>query len=335
MPELRKDPIIDRWALIAEDRARRPNEFRREGDGKDTPTSERCPFCFGNEADTPAAVYEKLDDQGRWTVRVVPNKYPAVTEEAEDSGQETGYGNQSLLVCHPASGVHEVIIESPRHIVRIAELGVHQLADVLAAWRARIAHWRRDGRFVCPVLFKNVGLRSGASLAHVHSQLMVLPHVPRGLSRELTAATDYFDRNESCIYCDLIAGERDAESRIVFDDDHFIAFAAFAGRQAYETWLLPTQHAADFDAINDNLLAHLAQSIYRLILAIETIQERPAYNLILHTKPFDINVSDRYHWHVELVPRNAQFAGFEIGSEEFIQSVSPERAAVTLRNVLN
>jgi UDPglucose--hexose-1-phosphate uridylyltransferase len=122
---------------------------------------------------------------------------------------------------------------------------------------------------------------------------------------------------------------------MVFDEHGFVAFTAYAGRQAYETWLLPSQHAADFDALADDELVWLARMLRRLLAGIEIIGQSLAYNMILHTSPFDRIAGDRYHWHFELVPRDAQFAGFELGSEEFINSVAPERAAATLRKVVD
>jgi len=332
VPEIRKDPIVGRSVIIAEARGARPDDFASQSFAEksgDDHSRRACPFCIGNEEATPPAVFEQTAACGEWTIRVVPNRYPAVTLLEDSFAVDSALGAPDAVA--PALGSHEVIVESPRHIQWVREMTESQWARVLRAWQSRIKHWRADGRFVAPLLFKNVGAAAGASIAHAHSQLIVLPKAPRSIAAEVEAARAFSATRDACIFCDLIERERSANRRIVFDEGPFVAFTAFAGRQPYETWLLPTTHAASFDVLANDELEKLAAILRWLIAQIETTRNLSSYNLILHTAPFDTPAKDRYHWHFELIPRSARFAGLELGGETHINTVAPEHAAAFFR----
>jgi len=252
---------------------------------------------------------------------VVPNKFPAF-EDVEDS---------DLTV---ASGVHEVIIESPWHTTEFTELSPAQIGRVLTMWRDRIATHRRVGRYKHALLFKNAGRAAGASLPHVHSQLAVLPEPPPLVRDELQAAATTYDETARCAFCRVIEDEIAAPPRVVTHGEHYIVIAAYAARQPYELWLLPTNHVAAFDKTSDGKIDNLAVLFAQLLQAIRHTLPHCAYNLILHTAPFDTHYDDRYHWHIEIVPRIAQLAGFELGGGQFINPVAPECAAENLREKL-
>jgi UDPglucose--hexose-1-phosphate uridylyltransferase len=322
MTELRIDPIGGRRVYIAEDRAGRPNDFAASehlaADVRDDDAAAvaACPFCAGNEAATPHELATVVDQRGDWLLRVVPNKFPAMSLAAGADG---------------AVGVHEVIIESPRHVQAVLELSVEQLATVLTAYRDRLRHWAADGRMAHGLIFKNSGRAAGASLRHVHSQLVATPYVPEAVQRELDSSAEFFARQGKCIFCDLIQREIAAGERIVRREGGLAAIAAFAGRQPLETWILPEAHAARFDQTADADLAKLAAMLHGTLRALDAVIPGAAYNLILHTGPFGSAAAASYHWHWEIVPRVAQLAGFELGTGVYINPVSPEQAARRLR----
>jgi UDPglucose--hexose-1-phosphate uridylyltransferase len=321
MPELRIDPICGRYVYIAEDRAGRPNDFvKSPGDAVAKRARQyHCPFCAGHEAATPDASATVLDAAGRWQVRVVPNKYPAVALDG---------------VAPPALGAHEVIIESPRHLADVVELDATEFAAVLGVYRDRLRHWVGDDRLRHAVIFKNSGSAAGASLEHVHSQLIALPHVPAAVQAEIDGAERFHAARGRCAYCDLIQREVDAGDRLVKQSHGYVAMCAYAGRQPYETWILPEEHAARFDMLEDGALFGLALLLQDVLRRLYAQADRLAYNLILHTGPFDAAHAAAFHWHWELIPRSSQLAGFELGAGAYINPVSPERAAQNLRNAI-
>jgi UDPglucose--hexose-1-phosphate uridylyltransferase len=323
MPELRIDPIVGRRVYVAEDRAGRPNDYVVEPLRGSNPASERpvpmstCFFCAGNETHTPVETAAVLDDRGRWRVRVVPNKYPAVTVDAQSSN---------------AFGAHEVIIESPEHLLGLVDLDAEQLAVILTVYRDRLAYWAADGRFKHAVLFKNSGYDAGASLEHLHSQLVALPYVPAAVQAELNGAAAYRKQHGRCVFCDLLDREQKTAERIVSQAAGYVAVAAYAPRQPYETWILPRRHTARFDRLPDDDLAEQAKVLHDLLRRLNVVSPGAPYNLLLHTGPFD--GGDSFHWHWELVPRLTHEAGLEWGGGVYITPLSPERAAKYLREAI-
>lgn len=322
MSELRVDPVCGRCVYIAEDRAGRPNDFAAAA-GKSAPStlladrSASCPFCAGHEAATPDALAEVRDAEGPWQVRVVPNKYPAVASRAG---------------AHAPLGVHEVIIESPDHVAEVVDLAPAQFATILGVYRDRLRHWSDSGAFRHGIVFKNSGSAAGASIEHVHSQFIALPYVPELVQTELASAERFYVEARSCLFCELVEREQLAGERLVLRRDGYVAFCAYAGRQPFETWILPDRHAARFEMTSDDELAALASVLQDLLRRLHAQTDSLAYNLMLHTAPWDGGHDASYHWHWELVPRSSQLAGFELGAGVYINPVSPERAAQNLRN---
>ncbi|NOY30794.1 MAG: galactose-1-phosphate uridylyltransferase [Planctomycetes bacterium] len=324
MPELRIDPIAGRKVLIAEDRAGRPNDFESAG-------ASSCPFCAGHEQRTPRSLLEISDGQGGWQVRVIPNLYPAVSLDCDKISNDSSFqasGSQ------PAYGTHEVIVESPRHIQDITELSTEELAQVLLVYRDRLQHWSEEKSIQHATVFKNVGRVAGASLEHIHSQLVALPFVPEVIANEIRGAKQFYERKGTCIFCRLLQEELEQGERLVGEEGPFVAFCAYAGRQPFETWVLPKQHASHFKQLTDDEAHSLASLLQQVVCRLQTQLKPLSYNLILHTAPFGDQTPDSYHWHLEIIPRTAQLAGFEWGAGVHINSLLPERAAKLLREAI-
>jgi UDPglucose--hexose-1-phosphate uridylyltransferase len=336
MPQLRIDPVCGRRVYVAEERAGRPNDYAVASAPPPPPAApshEACPFCAGHEAATPHESAVTLDARGNWRVRVVPNKYPAVSPTASAVVETAGVRMHDSTA---AFGAHEVIIETPDHVTELAELGADQLAVVLAMYRDRLRHWSTDGRLRHATVFKNSGFAAGASLTHIHSQLVALPYVPPAVQAELEGAARWQAVHGQCVFCEIFERERNGGPRLVLEQSGFVAICPYAARQPFEIWVLPTRHAARFEQLDDAGLGPLAAILQELTRRLATQCRRRgyplAYNLILHTSPFDDSHAAAYHWHWELIPRTTHLAGLEWGAGVFINPVSPERAAQELRD---
>src|SRR5918911_969002 len=220
MPELRKDPIVGRWVIIATDRARRPVAPKAEA----LPTPGGfCPFCEGSEGNTPFEILAYRDRNTRanekgWRVRVVPNKFPALQIEGDLHKRGEGiYDKMSGI------GAHEVILECPFHETTMANLSEENIREVLWVYRDRLVDLKKDPRLVYGMVFKNVGAAAGASLDHAHSQLIVTPIVPVNVQEEMNGSLEFFNYRGRCIFCDMIYQELSAEKRIVVDTPCFVA----------------------------------------------------------------------------------------------------------------
>lgn len=331
MSELRKDPVVERWVIIAADRARRPSDFRSA-----TPAHPAglCPFCPGHEALTPPEIYAVRRTPGTerdgpgWSLRVVANKYPALRVESPLERAGEGLFDRMAGV-----GAHEVIIETPRHEAGFGELAPGELEDVLWAWGERIRDLARDTRLRAVMVFKNHGAEAGATLSHPHSQLVALPNVPSAIVEELEGARRHFALKERCIWCDVVRQERKDGARVVFENAHAVVLSPWAARVPFETWVLPKQHQSHFEDEPRAVVRDVAEAIGTVVRRLEVALDRPAWNMLLHTAPLRERGLTHYHWHLEVLPAVTRVAGFEWGSGFFINPVPPEEAAAFLRGI--
>ncbi len=329
MPELRRDPITGRWVIIATDRSRRPSDFDREP--VVTRPGRFCPFCPGNESKTPPEVLAYRPsggvNEGGWTLRVIPNKFPALRVEGQLDRQGEGMYDRMTGI-----GAHEVIIETPDHSLTFADLPEKSIENLFWALRDRVLDLKRDTRLRYIVMFKNHGEAAGASIEHTHTQLIALPVVPKRAQEEIEGAKKYFDFKERCVYCDINRQELETGTRVVIENDYFVAICPFAPRFPFETWILPRGHFSHFEASDSAHLQSLARVTKLMIQKIDKVLERPPYNAVIHSAPLQEAPMQHYHWHIEVIPKLTKVAGFEWGTGFYINPTPPEEAAKFLRD---
>jgi len=329
MPELRKDPVTSRWVIISTERGKRPNDFAAE---PERVKGGFCPFCPGNEDKTPPEVLAYRSNGGPpdtpgWSLRVVPNKFPALRIEGDLNRQGDGIYDKMQGI-----GAHEVIIEAPGHKDTLAALPEPRVEDVLWAFRDRILDLKKDQRFRYILIFKNHGEAAGASLEHTHCQLIATPIVPKRVQEEMDGAREYYSYKERCVFCDMVRQELAQGVRSIAEDDDFVAIAPFAARFPFETWILPKAHEPFFEEAQKHEYVHLARILKEVLLRMEVVLGSPPYNLIMHNAPLRESDGRHYHWHLELMPKLTRVAGFEWGSGFYINPTPPEEAARFLRD---
>jgi UDPglucose--hexose-1-phosphate uridylyltransferase len=330
MSELRKDPIVGRWVIIAPDRAKRPEDFSQEFR---TEAGRFCPFCEGNEEATPREILayrgpHKESNKSGWRVRVIPNRFPALQVEGDLA--KRGDGMYDLM---SGVGAHEVIIECPQHETNMSRLPVDAIREVLWVYRDRLVDLKKDRRLVHGLIFKNSGAAAGASLEHSHSQLIVTPVVPISVWEEMTGSLEFYNYRGRCIYCDMVQQELNVAKRIVLDTPGFVVFCPFASRFPFETWIVPKRHSSQFENIQKQGIEELGMVLKATLGKLDVALDNPPYNYVIHTSPFDSGELLHYHWHMEIFPRLTRVAGFEWGSGFYINAVTPEEAAEFLREV--
>jgi UDPglucose--hexose-1-phosphate uridylyltransferase len=348
MPEYRQDPLTGRMVIVAEERAARPHQF----DIAERPFQGVCPFCEGNESYTPSEItaFRSPDSEPNspgWRVRVVPNKYPAVV-----TGEVTKDFYSRLVADGRADGIgmHEVIIDTPRHVLSVADLTPTEVADMLAMYRLRIQTIRADSRWEFVQIFKNVGAAAGASLPHSHSQLVAMPFMPYSLFSTLQRAAHFYDHDKRCLWCERIESEKQACERIVEETEHFIVLCPYVSRFAGEIEIYPKHHESGFDQVDVSLLPELAELFRRTVIRLEKavfwMKDSLAYNIVLNTQSFrpvikktifprkEREISSFFHWHFSILPSLARAAGFEWGTGLHINPISPEKAAQHLREAV-
>ncbi|MFH1830729.1 MAG: galactose-1-phosphate uridylyltransferase [Pseudomonadota bacterium] len=334
MPELRKDPVVSRWVIISTERSKRPTDLvKPESETSSDAKPKFCPFCEGNEQSTPSEVlcYRQEGTQPNtrgWTLRAFPNKFPALMIEGE-----IGRRGDGIYDMMNGIGAHEVIVETPEHATNIVDLPEDRFQDVLWAYRDRIMDLKKDKRFRYILVFKNRGLRAGASLEHTHSQLIALPIVPKAVAEEMYGTKNYYDYKERCLFCDLVSQEIEEQKRVVTENEDFLAICPYAPRFPFETWILPKKHGSHYENATKHEIKNLTALFQRTLKKLNAALKDPPYNFMLHTSPVNESELQHYHWHIEITPRISRVAGFERGSGFYINPTAPEVSAQFLREL--
>ncbi len=303
--ELRKDYILDRWVVIAEKRKLRPKQFKKSEIVEDSV----CFFCPGNEETTPPEI-GRVEYKGGWKIRWFPNKFPVV----EMKGTFKLVKNPFLH--SDAYGSHEVIAETPDHKKQMHDLSIEELKDVFKVYQLRIKELSKQKNAKYVVVFKNHGREAGTSLVHSHTQILSYPKIPGQVLEEVNVIKKF----GKCPYCGIIQKEMKS-ARKIMQNKTFACFAPYASRFNYEAWIFPKKHLTSFLDFNDKELLDLAEIMKKILTNLAKINA--SYNFVLHYAP---NGSD-LHLHIEILPRIAVWAGFELSTGEIINSVSPESAA--------
>ena len=341
MSELRKDPIIDRWVIVAAERGRRPTDF---SPAQDPPTGAFSPFAPGNESKTPPEVFQigrpegEPKDSPGWRVRVVPNKFPALSNSGELDFRAVGMYDEMNGV-----GAHEVIIEHTNSEWDLSLATSDEMADVLEAYRARITALYQDPRLRYVVAFRNKGVTAGATIAHPHSQVIALPIIPRQVRERLEAAREHYARKRRSIFSDMLRQEAQDGSRVVEESEHFWVLSPFAARFPFELQIFPKRHNHNFTAQSAQELRALGEVLVRALKRVKGALSNPAYNMMLHSTPNMSpspgsegdwkTIAEDFCWHIDILPRLTSVAGFEWGTGFYINPVAPEAATQYLRDV--
>jgi UDPglucose--hexose-1-phosphate uridylyltransferase len=325
MPELRRDPVTERWVIISEERRGRPSEYRP---AEEFAPLAHCPFCPGHEAQTPPTLLSTPGPAG-WQTRVFANRFPALRVEARSGITSTElYGHSDGL------GAHEVMVESPLHSDEYATMDEAALLAVLTGWQSRVRDLSRDERLAYSTIFKNAGAQSGATLSHPHSQLIATPIVPPAVLDRLDGAARFWRRTGHCVYCAMAAEAERESGRLVWADARALVFCPYAPRVGFECIVLPRRHESRFEWADAETLAGVASAMVRLFGALRTALPRVSYHLAIQSAPLRSAPSSADHWYVEVMPVLSRHAAFEMASGMNIVSTAPETAAAYLRERL-
>jgi UDPglucose--hexose-1-phosphate uridylyltransferase len=330
MPQLRKDPILKQWVIISPERSKRPLDFKLQPIQTGDP--QKCPFCEGNEKMTPeeTMAFRKAGTGANtpgWWVRIFPDR-SAILQASGDIGRE-GAGMFDLM---NAFGIHEVVVDVPLHEQKLHTVPLEQVREVIWAFKQRLLEIKKNPRFKHFMLVKNSG-EGVTNIYHSHAHIIATPIIPKRIEEEIDGAREYFHYHDRCIFCDILRQEAEQEVRVVYSDSHFMVFCPFASRFPFEMYIVPRNHQPFFENIDKEYVSGFASAMQIALKRLQTLIPGLPYNFILHTSPISDSYRDFFHWHLEIIPKLTQVAGFEWGSGFYINPTPPEDAAKLLREV--
>lgn len=327
MSEFREDIVNKNWVLIAESRSQRPDDFKQlQATPPGLPEQDKsCIFCPGNEQLTPNEI-ARYPKKGEWLVRVVPNKYEAV-------GHILGKRHEDFYLSRPGIGDHEVVINR-FHNQPIALQNIETVDLTLQVYIDRMKDLINHDEVRYVHIIQNHGVQAGASVVHPHSQILAIPFLPDRIQDELHGTRRYFEEHNACVFCEMIIHETRSQDRIVLDNENFLVIAPYASKMPFEMHILPKVHRPSFQDITDSERLSLAGVFKDVFSRLFERMQNPAYNFYIHTLPFGENIETKsfddrrsYHWHIVVLPRVNVWAGFELGTEVYVNPMPPEKAA--------
>ena len=332
MSIIRQDPTTKDWVILAAERARRPEDFKKARQSVSLPAYDSsCPFCPGNEQMTPPELFQiPSDETGSWKVRAFANKFAALNNDQLTYRREHGQLFREMA----GTGFHEVIVESPRHNHSIAMMEPKEVEHLLMACQARYRLLRQDPRVKSILIFKNHGAQAGTSLAHPHCHIVGTPIAPLSVRQKYEVAIAHYDDTGRCLYCDIVEEEQQAKERIVTETDHFVVFHPFASRLPFETWIAPKRRQSSFGQIDALALTDLSHILRGVLRVLHHELDNPDFNLMIHSSPTEDESKDYFLWHLQILPRVTTIAGFELGSGIFINTMLPEDCARLFRKAV-
>ncbi len=333
--QMRRDYILDRWVVIAAQRKMRPTDFAKP---REPAKQGVCPFCPGNEDMTPPAdlVYLKPNEEivkekdldgfrhKDWLIRCFPNRYPAFTPSSEEAKIDGDEYSEAM----GAVGRHEILVESPRHDEHLGVARVSQLVYLIEAYQDLYRLYSSEKSVKYVAIFKNHGSEAGASLSHVHSQIIATPIIPPAIRLELEGSRSAWEKQGKCVFCEILEREKTGP-RLVWENDLFLVFAPWASVSPFEFWLFPKQHQSTILNLSVDEVHGLASAFRVCFGGLSKLLGNPPYNFGFHMAQ-----DQSYHWHLEVYPQLSTWAGFEKSTGMFINVVSPEEAAASLREAM-
>jgi UDPglucose--hexose-1-phosphate uridylyltransferase len=339
MPEIRIDPLSGHKTIIAGERSERPGG----APGCEPPESidiARDPVAEGHEDRTPPELYALRPGGGvggarvggmrvggipntpGWTVRVVPNLYPALTPK-ESISEPAPQPKSELFDVRPATGAHEVIVNGPQPVLSLADLPVEQVSAAIEVWRERM---RAHAASSYVQLIVNERREAGASLPHTHAQLYALDFVPAEVARERERFGAYATRTMGQnLLGDLVAEEVRLRERIVAIDEEAVLMAPYGSRMPFQLMLAPRRPRPRFEEDGPSGAALLHDGLRRLA---RHLGSSPPLNLFVRTAPLG---AEHFCWRIDVLPRLTHLAGLELSTGVNLNIVAPEHAATLLR----
>ncbi|CAB1246691.1 Galactose-1-phosphate uridylyltransferase [Ruminococcaceae bacterium BL-6] len=312
MAELRWNPLIKDWVMIASNRQNRPQMPK-----------DYCPFCpsFGNVPE-----YEVLE---------YDNDFPALSQDPPEPDDVA----TDFFKVRPSYGKCEIILYSPGHTVTLPELSDAHMKKLVDLWCERFRAIASDQKIKYVFPFENRGELVGVTMPHPHGQIYGYSFLPKKLQLETSAAKEYYGEKHSCLFCSLLENERREGKRIIFRNGHFTVFLPFFTEYPYGVYILSNRHTPYMTELSEEEKFSLGVTIRDVAGMLDSLfGYRFPYMMCMHNAPVNLgDYSKDFHFHIEFFPpmRSADKQKFNASSETgawaSCNPTCPEETAKELR----
>ena len=313
MAELRYNPLIKDWVMIASHRQNRPQMPK-----------DWCPFCPGSG---------KVPDH--FTVLKYDNDFPALsqTPPAPDNVAT------ELFQTKEAYGKCEVILYSPEHTITLPELSLPHIRELVDLWTGRFTELKQDEKIKYIFIFENRGDVVGVTMPHPHGQIYGYSYIPKKLELELESCKEYYEENDKCLICDIIKNEVEYEKRVIIENEDFVTFLPFFADYPYGVYIAAKSHVQNLTQFNDRQKDNLAKILKETAGTLDSLFDYAfPYMMCMHQDPVNSgDFSNYFHFHIEFYPpmRSAEKQKFNASSETgawaSCNPTAPEEKAEELR----
>ncbi len=316
MSELRWNPLLKTWTMVASHRQDRPQM-----------PQDMCPFCPGS-----GKVPENYD------VLKYDNDFPVLSQTPPHPDTV----GSDLYKTEESYGKCEVILYSPEHKKSLYQLPVEHINKLIDLWVERIEELSKDKKIQMIFPFENRGEEVGVTMPHPHGQIYGYSYIPQKLQIELENSKDYYSKKGKCLICQMNEDEISFKQRIIFENDSFIAYLPFFTDYPFGVFIISKNHKSLMTDFNDNEKKSLAEILKLITGSFEMVFERPfPYMMVIHQRPVNNdeykNSTDYYHFHIEFYPplrdknKIKYYASSEMGAWSAANVASVEETAKQLR----
>ena len=320
MAELRWNPMINDWTMIASHRQNRPQMPK-----------DFCPFC---------PKYGKVPE---YEVYAYDNDFPALSQTPPETEFPVTELGKKLYSVAPSYGKCEVILYSPDHTGSLCLLPREHIVKLVNLWIERFNSMASDPKIKYVYPFENRGDKCGTTMPHPHGQMYGFSVMPKKIELELDAAKKFKEDNGTCLFCAMVEEEKAFGKRVVYENDTFIAYMPFFADYAYGVYIAAKKHISRINQLDEQGKADLADILKVVLGAYAALFDfKFPYMMTMHNAPVNSedvypNNDDYFHFHIELYPpmRSADKQQFMASSETGIWAhcnpTAPEAKAEELR----
>jgi len=313
MAELRWHPLIKDWVMIASHRQNRPQMPK-----------DWCPFCPGSGRVPDNYDVYKYDNDFP-----VLSQNPPIPDDVETE----------LYKTREAYGKCEVILYSPDHTITLPELPVSHVKKLVDLWTERFVELGKDEKIKYIFIFENRGEMVGVTMTHPHGQIYGYSYIPKKLELELASCKEHFERNKTCLVCDIIKNEKEFGERVIFENEDFIVFLPFFTEYPYGVYIASKKHKQNLAQFDESEKLNLAKTVRDTTGMLDSLFGfQFPYMMCMHQDPVNSgDFSEYYHFHIEFFPpmraadKQKFNASSETGAWAHANPTKPEEKAVELR----